>query len=241
LRKDWFIVLTDRTVSGIGQENRAMSAPAPQSTAVTQSAGELAILDAAERLFSESGYDGVSMRRIAESAGVSKANIYHHFASKEALYFAIMRRSAMELTALLENLAEGKGPFQQRLQAFAGAHLEHLFDNAARVRLVLREALSGDEQKSRTLVEQVLGGIVNRMVAIFDAGQRAGLLRDDLDPGLCATLLMGADLFYFQVHGLLRQIPEAAYIRQPDHYSQQMTDVLLNGMLADPGQGRAAP
>ena len=85
------------------------------------SAGEVAILDAAVQLFSVYGYDGVSMRRIAEAAGVSKANIYHHFASKQALYFAIMRRSAEELTALLENLAEGKGSFNQRLQAFAGA------------------------------------------------------------------------------------------------------------------------
>ena len=217
-----------------------MPTPAAIPKEIPQSAGEAAILDAATRLFSENGYDGVSMRRIAEAAGVSKANIYHHFASKEALFFAIMRRSAQELTSLIENLAEGKGPFEHRLQAFAGAHLEHLFDNAARVRLVLREAFSGDEQKSRTVVEQMLGGIVNRMIAIFDAGQRAGLLRDDLDPGLCATLLMGADLFYFQVHGLLRQIPEAAYIRDPGHYSQQMTDVLLNGMLAAPGGGRAA-
>jgi TetR/AcrR family transcriptional regulator len=235
------MVLTDRTVSYVRQEIFTMPDQGSQAAAVPQSAGELAILDAAARLFSERGYDGVSMRRIAQSAGVSKANIYHHFASKEALYFAIMRRSAMELTALIENLAEGKGSFQQRLQAFAGAHLEHLFDNAARVRLVLREALSGDEQKSRTLVEQVLGGLVNRMVAIFDAGQGAGLLRDDLDPGLCATLLMGADLFYFQIHGLLREIPEAAYIRQPDHYSQQMTDVLLNGMLARPGMQGTLP
>ena len=209
-----------------------MPTPAAVPNEIPQSAGEAAILDAATRLFSENGYDGVSMRRIAEAAGVSKANIYHHFASKEALFFAIMRRSAQELTSLIENLAEGGGTFEHRLRAFAGAHLEHLFDNAARVRLVLREAFSGDEQKNRT--------VVNRMIAIFDAGQRAGLLRDDLDPGLCATLLMGADLFYFQVHGLLRQIPEAAYIRDPGHYSAQMTDVLLNGMLAAPGTGRAA-
>jgi TetR/AcrR family transcriptional regulator len=205
----------------------------------TQSPGELAILDAAARLFSDLGYDGVSMRRIAQSAGVSKANIYHHFASKEALYFAIMRRSAQELTSLIESLAEGKGSFEQRLRAFAGAHLDHLFDNAARVRLVMREAFSGDEQQSRKVVEQVLGGIVNRMVAIFDAGQRAGLLRGDLDPGLCAMLLMGADLFYFQIHGLLAQIPEAVFIREPGRYSRQMTDVLLNGMLAGRAAGRA--
>ncbi len=217
-----------------------MTALAAVSPAVPQSAGELAILNAAVHLFSVHGYDGVSMRRIAEAAGVSKAKIDHHFASKQALYFAIMRRSAEELTALLENLAEGKGSFEQRLQVFASAHLEHLFENQARVRLVLREAFSGDEEKSRAVVEQMVGGLVNRMIAIFEAGQRAGLLRADLDPGLCAHLLMGADLFYFQAHGLLEQIPEAGFARQPDRYSRQMIDVLLHGMLTQPGVGRSA-
>jgi len=210
-----------------------MPALAAPSSATPQSAGEIAILDSAVHLFSVHGYDGVSMRRIAEAAGVSKANIYHHFASKEALYFAIMRRSAKELAFLIENLAEGKGTFTQRLQVFANAHLEHLFENTERVRLVLREAFSGDEEKVRAVVEQMLGGIVNRMIAIFEAGQRAGLLRPDLDPGLCATLLMGSDLFYFQAHGLLRQIPEAGFVRQPSQYSKQMIDVLLHGMLAE--------
>ena len=212
---------------------------AAQYAQAPQSAGEIAILDAAVHLFSVHGYDGVSMRRIAEAAGVSKANIYHHFASKQALYFAIMRRSAEELAFLIENLAEGRGPFHRRLEVFAGAHLEHLFDNAERVRLVLREAFSGDEEKSRAVVEQMLGGIVNRMIAIFEAGQRAGLLRSDLDPGLCATLLMGSDLFYFQAHGLLQQIPEAGFVRQPSRYSKQMIDVLLNGMLANAGKGES--
>ena len=205
------------------------------------SAGEIAILDAAVQLFSVYGYDGVSMRRIAEAAGVSKANIYHHFASKQALYFAIMRRSAEELTTLLENLAEGEGAFNQRLQAFATAHLAHLFENSERVRLVLREAFSGDEEKTRAVVEQMVGGLVNRMIDIFEAGQRAGLLRAELDPGLCAHLLMGADLFYFQAHGLLQQIPEAGFARHPGRYSKQMIDVLLNGMLAAPSAGSAAP
>jgi TetR/AcrR family transcriptional regulator len=218
-----------------------MSQLAVPSPASPQSAGELAILDAAVHLFSVHGYDGVSMRRIADAAGVSKANIYHHFTSKQALYFAIMRHSAEELTRLLENLAEGKGSFNQRLQAFASAHLQHLFDNAERVRLVLREAFSGDEEKSRTVVEQMVGGLVNRMIAIFEAGQQAGLLRSDLDPGLCATMLMGSDLFYFQARGLLEQIPQAKFARQPENYSRQTIDVLLNGMLTQPQVGGSKP
>lgn len=208
-----------------------------KSVVETPSAGEQAILEAAIQLFSKHGYNGVSMRGIAEAAGVSKANIYHHFRSKEALYLAIVRHSSTRVTALLEDLASGPADFPRRVQAFAGQHLEHLFDNSTTVRLVLREAFAGDERRSRVLVEQVVGGLFRQLTAIFEAGQSAGVVRDDLDPGLCATLLIGADLFYFQAQGLLRQIPQAGFAREPARYAQQMSDILLRGMLATGGQG----
>jgi TetR/AcrR family transcriptional regulator len=84
-----------------------------------QSPGEAAILSAGVRLFAEQGYDGVSMRGIAQAAGVSKANIYHHFSSKETLYLAILQSSAAETAALVENLADGAGSFNERLKEFA--------------------------------------------------------------------------------------------------------------------------
>jgi len=211
-----------------------------QESEPRQSAGEIAILDAAVRMFSQYGYDGVSMQRIADAAGVSKANIYHHFTSKEALYLAIVRDSAQHLSEIVEMLADRKGDFGQRLRDFAREHLEHLFDNATTLRLVLREAFSGDEEKSRMVVEQVVGGIFNRMVAIFRAGQEAGQLRADLDPGLCATLLMGGNLFFFQAQGVLRQIPEARFAANPAEFNRQMADVMLTGMLCQDNAGRAA-
>jgi AcrR family transcriptional regulator len=63
-----------------------------------QSAGEKAILEAAVQLFSKNGFDGVSMRDIAEAAGVSKSNIYHHFKSKRVLYRSILRASTLNRT-----------------------------------------------------------------------------------------------------------------------------------------------
>ena len=196
-----------------------------------QSSGEKAILDAAVELFSECGYDGVSMRQIAEAAGVSKSNIYHHFASKEALYLGILHGSAQHLSEIVEDLAEGGGDFQRRLRLFAEAHLEHLFANETTLRLVLREAFSGDEEKSRMVVDQVVGGIFNRMVTIFQAGQQAGIVRADLDPGLCATLLMGANLFFFQAQGMLQLIPEAGFAKDSTGFNRQMVEIMLNGML----------
>ena len=50
------------------------------------------ILDAAKRLFLESGFGAVSMDALARVAGVSKATVYAHFASKEELFGAVIER-----------------------------------------------------------------------------------------------------------------------------------------------------
>jgi TetR/AcrR family transcriptional regulator len=195
-----------------------------------QSAGQAAILDAAISLFSEQGFDAVSMREIACSAAVSKANIYHHFDSKEALYFAILEQSASDLAGLVENLAEGGGSFESRIAEFATGHLEHLEKNSPASRLIIREAFSGSNERSQLMVDQVFGEIFERIVTIFSEGQMAGELRPDLDPALCATLLMGADVFFFQARGLLMKLPRAEFATHSPRFSREMVEVLLRGM-----------
>jgi len=205
--------------------------------ATSQSAGEVAILEAAVKLFSDNGYGAVSMRSIALEAGVSKANIYHHFASKEALYRAIIDASAAELSGLVNDLAENSGPLGVRLFEFATAHRLHMEKNALTLRLVLRESFSGDEVRSKMLAEEVFGGIFDRMVSIFRTGQESGELRQDLDPALCATLLMGADVFFFQARDILKHLPVAEFAENPAQFSKEMVDVMLHGMLMPGARG----
>lgn len=51
-----------------------------------------AILDAAEAVFSHSGYGGASMRQIANEAGVAQALLHYHFQNKERLFEAVFER-----------------------------------------------------------------------------------------------------------------------------------------------------
>jgi len=131
----------------------------------------------------------------------------------------------------VEGLASGTGDFDKRLRVFAKAYQYHLFDRRLSSRLLLREALSGDEQKSKTIADQVVGNVFRRMISILCAGQDAGVLRDELDPALCAFLLMGANVFFFQAQGILKHFPEAGFARDADCFSDGMVDVLLNGMM----------
>lgn len=200
-----------------------------------KSPGEAAILAAGVRLFAEQGFDGVSMRGVAEAAGVSKANIYHHFSSKEALYLAILKASAAETAMLVENLEDDEGGFDERLKEFARAYQHHLIDRHLSSRLLLREALSGDEQKGKIIADQVVGNVFRRVIAILRAGQESGVLREDLDPALCAFMLFGSNVFFFQAQSILKHFPEAGFARQADGFSDGMVDVLLNGMLNKSG------
>lgn len=59
------------------------------------------ILEAARQVFMEEGLSGASMQRITDLSGVSKATVYNHFPSKEALFEAVMHE---QLTALRQQV-----------------------------------------------------------------------------------------------------------------------------------------
>jgi len=53
---------------------------------------ERVILEAAERVFAESGFGGATMQAIADASGLPKANLHYYFASKERLYRRVVER-----------------------------------------------------------------------------------------------------------------------------------------------------
>src|SRR3712207_7171292 len=57
----------------------------------------LQILSTSARLFATSGYDGTSMRDIADACGISKSLLYHHFADKDEIFARIALGSTREL------------------------------------------------------------------------------------------------------------------------------------------------
>jgi AcrR family transcriptional regulator len=71
---------------------------APPRRRLTAEERRTGILDSALAVFSESGYHSSSIDDIAREAGVSKALIYEHFASKQELYADLIARNARELT-----------------------------------------------------------------------------------------------------------------------------------------------
>ena len=150
------------------------------------SEGARAILCAAEQLFAEKGFDAVAISEIAEKAGVSKANIFHHFNSKNELYISVLRTACEESAHLLQDLASEAIPFQQRLSNFVDSHLVNMLDHALANQLILRELLENGGHRGKELAEQVFGEHFSRLVLILREGQKQGILRRNLDSAMFA-------------------------------------------------------
>ncbi|HJX17384.1 MAG TPA: TetR/AcrR family transcriptional regulator [Acidiferrobacterales bacterium] len=205
---------------------------APQTTRLPASTDAVdRILAAAEALFAEHGFDAVSMNAIAEAAGVSKANVFHHFICKNDLYIAVLRNACRDSAQHLDDLGNDNTDLTARLPQFARAHLENLLEHAQVARLMLRELLSDNPRHGQELAEKVYGEKFSRFVAILRAGQQAGALRADIDPAMVATVLLGANVFFFESRAVLRHFPDVTFTQQPERYSTMLAELLLHGIL----------
>ena len=92
------------------------------------------IMDAAEKLFGEKGFDATSLRDITAEADVNLAAVNYHFQSKESLIEATILRRAAPINQQRIAMLEASGPkptIEQIIEAFVGPILEQDFEPMA--------------------------------------------------------------------------------------------------------------
>jgi AcrR family transcriptional regulator len=107
------------------------------------------LLDAGAALFARHAYEEISMRQIAEAAGVSKPLLYHYFPSKNDLFMSAVTEAASELQGLIEPSGEGT-PVEQ-LTASLDAYLTWIEENGRAWSKLMQSAAALPE--ARELVE----------------------------------------------------------------------------------------
>jgi AcrR family transcriptional regulator len=107
------------------------------------------LLGAGAALFATHSFEEISMRQIAEAAGVSKPLLYHYFPSKNELFIAAVTEAASELQALIEPSGEG-GPAEQLTHSL-DAYLEWIGRNGETWAKLMQSAASLPE--ARELVD----------------------------------------------------------------------------------------
>jgi TetR/AcrR family transcriptional regulator len=189
------------------------------------------IFCAAERLFAERGFDSVSISDVAREAGVCKANVFHHFATKQALYESVLTRACEALGAEVERqLAAGTDPARQ-VSHFLGWYRNYLRAHPSTARLVFRELTGNPDLAESGPVFPVLSRLFDNVVAHVREARAIGAFRADANATVVASLMLGVTLFNSQTEHLRAHMPAWREVSD-ESYVDLLTDVLMHGVRA---------
>ncbi|MES2378085.1 MAG: TetR/AcrR family transcriptional regulator [Bacteroidota bacterium] len=148
------------------------------------------ILDVAERVFSEKGFDGASTRLISGEAGVNMAMLNYYFGSKEGLFLAIFQRKISSFQNILQNLGNDEtiGAWE-KMEKYIELYGEKIVNNNCFQRLLYQEmGMNRSNDLSDKLRDMLLKN-VTELDKILNEGIARGEFKKDIDiPMVIATL-----------------------------------------------------
>ena len=124
-------------------------------------------------LFGEHGYEGTSIGSVLEQTGIARGALYHHFASKEALFDAVLERVTAEVANDAADAARkaGDDPVAQ-LRAASNTWLQVALDPAIqRITLLDAPAVVGWTRWRQLDEQHALGGLKATLQRLADDGR----------------------------------------------------------------------
>lgn len=107
-------------------------------------AQDQALLDAGQQLYIELGCAGLSVRRLAEAAGVNPAMVHYHFGSKDGYLRALLQQYYEQMFASLSNQASSEGRPLERLSASLAAMAGFVAEHRQLIGRLWADAQSGE-------------------------------------------------------------------------------------------------
>jgi TetR/AcrR family transcriptional regulator len=225
-----------------------MSEPGPRRGRAHDAEGAReAILNAAEEVFAEHGFDGARINAIAAAAGYNKSLIFHYYGDKLGLYAEVIRRADRQMSGLqaqmLAPLLEdgttfNADKFKTLLKTFMNAYFDYLVEHPRFMRILLWEMAEGWQTFAKIVSQRDIED-VDQFKPFFHKAQSAGLLRSGFDPMIqfimavyfCHYYLGSIPIYQMFLPGEDFSSP-AALARAREH----IVEFVVHGMMADPSE-----
>jgi len=152
------------------------------------------ILEAAERVFAERGFEAAKVQEISQLAGLSMGTIYAIFPSKQDLHRAILEVRGQELLGLARAVAARRLPPREALRALIELYVDYFLAHPAFLRMHLRSGTSWAMSPSPGTDEQIQKWreIHELQAEVFRRGIAEGVFVKE-DPGYLARMFTVMD------------------------------------------------
>jgi TetR/AcrR family fatty acid metabolism transcriptional regulator len=158
-------------------------------TEEAKGASRARLLDAAAAEFARQGLAAANINHISVMAGLGKGTVYNYFASKEALFLAVVQE-ACERVAHRSDQVPASAPTRDRLRAAVASDVEWARNNEAFARVLVRGSLAGDP-RTPARIEAAAAPFISHVAGILADGVDRGEVRGDVPVGELALLFTG--------------------------------------------------
>ena len=176
-----------------------------------------ALLEAAKVVFSEKGYEGATVKDLADEAGVNVSLVSYHFGGKEGLYRTCIESFGVARVEAAERIlapAASKEEFRLRLQLWA----EHIIEIQQKEGNACRVVMRGMDTLDPISLE-VFSRVFHRMFQAFhnyiERARQSGLLKQSLDTEIVAGLMFGALMHQVQAQKLIKALGKRSLEEAP--------------------------
>jgi len=161
------------------------------------------LLDAAREHFLSREFKAVSIRRIAETAGVNGAMVNYYFGGKQGLYMAMVEDLFQRLE---DSLGELDKDSALTVADFSHSYCKLLAENPWWPNFFVREVLFSEGETREAIIDKFRSVFAPRLLQSIQAEISAGHFRQDLNPGLTLLSLMAMTIFPFLAKPMVEQI-----------------------------------
>jgi AcrR family transcriptional regulator len=184
------------------------------------------ILAAAERLFVEQGYEGATIRKIADAVGLSSTALYMHFKDKAEILASIVETGFGKLAKVTDEIEAEVQPAEVSLRRKMRAYADFGFANPNAYRLIYLTR-PGEAGSAEGVARRVGRGLYDRLRSTVEDMAKEGQL--NRDPHTATQLIWGG------VHGLVSLMLTKPYFDWDDR--DELIDSMMNAIISDLTRG----
>ncbi|WP_281336163.1 TetR/AcrR family transcriptional regulator [Flavobacterium eburneipallidum] len=160
---------------------------------------QIQILEVAESLFAEKGFDGTSIRDISKEANINVAMVSYYFGSKEKLLESLVLYKTSGLKELLVNLIDEKLEPIEKINKLIDLYVNRLNCNRGIYRILHFELASKKRVLELESFTEIKKSNLRSLELIIKEGQAKGVFRKDVIIPLITPTILGT-FFHFQMN-----------------------------------------
>jgi len=159
------------------------------------------ILDIAIELFSKSGFSNVSIREIAQSAGIKSASLYYYFPNKQAIYLDAIEHAFSNKAAIFNEVLNSELTALERLEQFIYQFTQLMSQDEQFRRLLQREILDGDETRLKYIAEKIFKELFGAFSQLIEE------VAPDSDPHMLNMSIVSLILHHLETAPIRKFLP----------------------------------